>query len=1673
MPSPDDANTAALVPQGKHVGQRAIPILRPATIIGARHRSHVHLLSRSVSKAHAAIIKTDHGYYIRDLASRTHTFVNGRAVREADLTDGDLIKVGNFVFKFQDTEPTGSRTRGMAAERGQFAVDGAPAPIAVVERTMLIGRREECDVSLLEQSVSTVHALLFDLDGRWFMRDMSSRTGTIVNGTKIHQEEVHFGDEIVIGETTMRLAAATDGAVVPDTEIDELEDLIGTAPLLDQDEEFAEPPKAFVKPLPAATLPKGDDDSIPLHMEEDEGSLLTWDEHAPTAEAPPGLPPVESQTASAAEDEIEASIPLELAADDEELPKSATPTAEPTMPVGGGIPAPMGVMQAESRTADDSKTDAIDLEQEIDLSTDPDVSGPADTTALKLTPDETHQKPAISDRVVDSSDTMSEGQRLLVDAELHRNLSSSATSADLQDAAAEAIASANIAAHEFDELDLGDLGKVDPSDAPPAGQEVELEPRKGWRWRDPNASTITSAVAAQGSEVSSDDAEPEVAAPEMEVADVVEEERPLELESSDIAATFPSDIVVPPDVDVEDDNEAPIEVESSEDAVVEDDLPSLSSLSPIKSAEVPAPDDEIAADTSPEPVAELSGLDFSSLVLPTPDEVPSGGPIADGDVPVEPHVVSEAEVDLGFVPASERAGPLDPTEVIQPLIGRDALESVPSSTERPKPKRPRRATKKADKAEPVAKAAPVAKPEPSPVKPTKLERPAKPSKSTKVEPPVVASVPPPPTKAAKTPRRKVTRKPPMPVVVDPEPVESMEPPVLNEPEARDAEPVEESFDTIAETPIEQQGSAEVLDVTEPTPESALDLAELSATASSDDLTTSESLTDTSFGRQLNDFSGDASEPIVEEPPMTIADDVQTPASDYVADVSHSTDFVEAEPDVEAERPKNALEQIAASFSASTLDDEDEIATPTPSMGMIEADEAAAPNVRPAISETPSNSTASTAPSEPTVDDELGEWPMPDVSDMLVSDDEPLDVSDAGRDQVSFIGGLPLPIADAPVEEPVLPDLDLSELPSDEALTESPSTEGSLHGLDLPDLDLSDEEDHGAPREEPVLRDEVAPPPPTPQPHVEPAKAPVSRSVQAVTPASIGSPGAIAPDRSTAEASPAAPTMKTPPRPKQMGRRPGPTPFAKTPFDAVPDDMPSVSQGNGVPPFASGREPATFGRVTTAFDGLAMPPVRETDVFSHQVPGHALGGNGNGGSRTGRAASSGSAGSGKPAAADGSTLGLIPETIDYASPAKPAKVARPVTPGFRPPAANPDARPAAPRRKRFGLKWLLPIMLLCMVGTAAGIYSFVPNVSPMEGFVDYANLTNVSPPLRAEIQNQQKRLVSDEKIRRQATDILANRHGGLAPGFIAPTAEGAIEFNKTVSADFPAPGGRLIVRRQSNDLGNDGHRLEALLVAIETANKPMFDDAARFKAAAQKAKDKLDAVDREILNKTAEYKATKDIGEARPTSEQAEQIAAESKAISARLATASATAASLRTELEKLQAVSNPDAAHGQTIATKQAALAEAQAAVDAAQKAATDNAEAKITLDGAVAAARQATDKQLQLREEIDRMKVDRKKVEDEYAAAQKTADSAVTVVPFVSRQVNITTQYTGDPRLLYVTISTIGIWVIFICLVALHRKATREPEPAFVEPMAEADAEGELTPSETPAEEPRPTMPV
>ncbi len=78
------------------------PLLHERTIVGRDPDVDVTLDEDSVSRRHAAIIKSGEHYYLRDLQSKNGTYFHGVLQgAEQELADGDCFRIGNCDFVFR------------------------------------------------------------------------------------------------------------------------------------------------------------------------------------------------------------------------------------------------------------------------------------------------------------------------------------------------------------------------------------------------------------------------------------------------------------------------------------------------------------------------------------------------------------------------------------------------------------------------------------------------------------------------------------------------------------------------------------------------------------------------------------------------------------------------------------------------------------------------------------------------------------------------------------------------------------------------------------------------------------------------------------------------------------------------------------------------------------------------------------------------------------------------------------------------------------------------------------------------------------------------------------------------------------------------------------------------------------------------------------------------------------------------------------------------------------------------------------------------------------------------------------------------------------------------------------------------------------------------------------
>jgi len=186
---------------------------RLVTTIGSQSSCKIVLPHRKVSAQHVAIINNGEQVYAVDLLSKLGTHLNGLKMEHEQLTDGDMLQVGRWVFRVDITEPL---DRDVDSGVHQFGLEPVPLVVAFEHieskrilqpnrNVCLIGRREGCDIHIDDRRVSRVHALLMRFYGRPAVVDLFSHNGTLVNDESTMFKILEDQDILQIGDARFRV----------------------------------------------------------------------------------------------------------------------------------------------------------------------------------------------------------------------------------------------------------------------------------------------------------------------------------------------------------------------------------------------------------------------------------------------------------------------------------------------------------------------------------------------------------------------------------------------------------------------------------------------------------------------------------------------------------------------------------------------------------------------------------------------------------------------------------------------------------------------------------------------------------------------------------------------------------------------------------------------------------------------------------------------------------------------------------------------------------------------------------------------------------------------------------------------------------------------------------------------------------------------------------------------------------------------------------------------------------------------------------------------------------------------------------------------------------------------------------------------------------------------------
>jgi ABC-type multidrug transport system ATPase subunit/predicted component of type VI protein secretion system len=179
------------------------PIMKDKVIIGRGPEADLRIPEtlRFVSGAQAEVVKKETRFFIRDLNSTNGTLLNNQALKpdhDYPLVNGSIVRIGDDQFGISIgltfINPAG-RVESVAG-----MMQAAQGTLLTQKDMILIGRLENCDLTLDHPEVSRRHALIRHVNETYWIEDLDSSNGTYLNDELTKRAELHEGDLIRISK---------------------------------------------------------------------------------------------------------------------------------------------------------------------------------------------------------------------------------------------------------------------------------------------------------------------------------------------------------------------------------------------------------------------------------------------------------------------------------------------------------------------------------------------------------------------------------------------------------------------------------------------------------------------------------------------------------------------------------------------------------------------------------------------------------------------------------------------------------------------------------------------------------------------------------------------------------------------------------------------------------------------------------------------------------------------------------------------------------------------------------------------------------------------------------------------------------------------------------------------------------------------------------------------------------------------------------------------------------------------------------------------------------------------------------------------------------------------------------------------------------------------------------
>ncbi len=208
-----------------------VNLVREEYSLGRAEENNIRLTERNISRKHARLWRSGKHWHLEDVGSYNGVVVNGiKLERDQVLQHGDFVQIGDYRLELVDeaalanehsqsdsrvaTVPNMPRRDTLVGQTDRLIMLVGPTPnveFTLSQERAVLGRGEECDISINHASVSRVHADIQPLgDGRYEIIDRDSANGVRINGVELKRALIDARDNVELGDVVLKFIRAGD-----------------------------------------------------------------------------------------------------------------------------------------------------------------------------------------------------------------------------------------------------------------------------------------------------------------------------------------------------------------------------------------------------------------------------------------------------------------------------------------------------------------------------------------------------------------------------------------------------------------------------------------------------------------------------------------------------------------------------------------------------------------------------------------------------------------------------------------------------------------------------------------------------------------------------------------------------------------------------------------------------------------------------------------------------------------------------------------------------------------------------------------------------------------------------------------------------------------------------------------------------------------------------------------------------------------------------------------------------------------------------------------------------------------------------------------------------------------------------------------------------------------------